>query len=131
MTQKENSWEEECELHFGGLEYVDGKLVPQRVDIEKIKSFITNLFFQARRDGYDEGAMEASIVCNEKTIPQAVREERQKVVEWAENIQDKWDGEDGIEIEKTAEKFGVPVSVMAQRLFSIDLDDLLTNLKNK
>lgn len=45
-------------------------------NLPQLKGFISGLLSEE----YDRGAMEATNVCNEKTIPQAVREERERVI---------------------------------------------------
>lgn len=56
----------------------------------KIKSFISSLLAHAREEGYNEGAHEASMVCNDKTVPMAVEKARMK---GRLEILEEWDHE--------------------------------------
>lgn len=77
-THNTESWREEFEKKFVSENNANQKcwsVLGMRHEL--VLDFITRLLSQTREESYDKGAMEASMVCNEKTIPQAVKQTRE------------------------------------------------------
>jgi hypothetical protein len=47
--KKCSDWEKDFEIHFGGLEYVGGKLLPPRIKAEALKGFICKHFVEEEK----------------------------------------------------------------------------------
>ena len=66
-------------------------LAPDQGDINKGLMLLEEARQQERErinDAYDKGSAEATMVCNEKTIPRAIKQERERIIEEIEKYKE-------------------------------------------
>lgn len=82
-THNKESWEEEFDKLIKPIDITRGEtgmFIEQALGGEsrnRLRLFFKKAMEATREESYDKGAMEASMVCNEKTIPQVVKETRE------------------------------------------------------